>query len=100
MDNVARRDPKNFNNKMSVEQVQALAPSFDWNRYLEAVEAPPSSPHYIVHFAQFFRSLEPLIQQQSLDDWKVYLRWHLLHGSAAYLSEAFVNENWAFISTP
>ena len=30
MDNVARRDPKNLNNKMTFEQVQALTPSFDW----------------------------------------------------------------------
>jgi putative endopeptidase len=96
MDNVARRDPKNLNNKMSLEQVQALTPSFEWKHYIEVVGAPPSSPHYIVASPQFFRSLEPLIQQHSVDDWKVYLRWHLVHGSAPYLSKAFVDENWNF----
>jgi putative endopeptidase len=98
MDNVARRDPKNLNNKMSLEQVQALTPSFDWKQYMEAVHAPPSSPHYLVSSPQFFRSLEPLIQQHSVDDWKVYLRWHLIHGSAPYLGKAFVDENWTFYS--
>ncbi len=98
MDNVARRDPKNLNNKMSLEQVQALTPSFDWKHYIEMVEAPPSAPHYIVTSPQFFRGLEPLIQQHSVDDWKVYLRWHLVHGSAPYLSKAFVDENWNFYS--
>jgi len=98
MDNVARRDPKNLNNKMSFEQVQALTPSFDWKQYIEVVGAPPSLPHYIVSSPQFFRSLEPLIQQHSVDDWKVYLRWHLVHGSAPYLSKAFVDENWSFYS--
>jgi endothelin-converting enzyme/putative endopeptidase len=96
MDNVARRDPKNLNNKMNLEQVQALTPSFDWNHYIEVIGAPPSSPHYLVSSPEFFRKLEPLIQQHSLDDWKVYLRWHLVHGSAAYLSKAFVDENWDF----
>jgi putative endopeptidase len=96
MDNVARRDPKNLNNKMSLEQVQALTPSFEWKHYIEVVGAPPSSPHYIVASPQFFRSLEPLIQQHSVDDWKVYLRWHLVHGSAPYLRKAFVDENWNF----
>jgi putative endopeptidase len=96
MDNVARRDPKNLNNKMSLEQVQALTPSFEWKHYIEVVGAPPSSPHYLVASPQFFRSLEPLIQQHSVDDWKVYLRWHLVHGSAPYLSKAFVDENWNF----
>ncbi|MGA9965091.1 MAG: M13 family metallopeptidase [Terriglobales bacterium] len=98
MDNVARRDPKNLNNKMSLEQVQALTPSFDWKGYIEVVAAPPSSPHYIVASPQFFRSLEPLIQKHSVDDWKVYLRWHLVHGSAPYLGKAFVDENWNFYS--
>jgi len=98
MDNVARRDPKNLNNKMNLEQVQALTPSFDWKHYIEVVEAPPSSPHYLVSSPQFFRSLEPLIQKHSVDDWKVYLRWHLVHGSAPYLGKAFVDENWNFYS--
>ena len=98
MDNVARRDPKNLNNKMSLEQVQALTPSFDWKHYIEVVQAPPSPPHYIVTSPQFFRGLEPLVQQHSVDDWKVYLRWHLVHASAPYLSKAFVDENWDFYS--
>jgi putative endopeptidase len=98
MDNVMRRDPKNLNNKMSLEQVQALTPSFDWKGYIEVVGAPSSSPHYLVSSPQFFRNLEPLIQQHSTDDWKVYLRWHVVHGSAPYLSKAFVDENWNFYS--
>ncbi len=98
MDNVARRDPKNLNNKMSLEQLQALTPSFDWKHYIAVVGAPPSPPHYLVTSPQFFRGLEPIIQQRSLDDWKVYLRWHLVHGSAPYLNKALVDENWNFYS--
>ncbi len=98
MDNVARRDPKNLNNKMSFEQVQALTPSFNWKEYVADVQAPPSSPHYLVSSPEFFKELEQLIQQHSLNEWKVYLRWHLVTGSAPYLSKAFVDENWDFFS--
>ena len=28
----------------------------------------------------------------------MYLRWHLVHGSAPYLGKAFVDENWNFYS--
>jgi len=98
MDNVARRDPKNLNNKMSFEQVQALTPSFNWKQYAADIGAPPSAPHYIVTSPEFFKGLEQLIQQHSVDDWKAYLRWHLVHGSAPYLSKAFVDENWDFYS--
>ena len=31
MDNVTRRDPKNLNNKMTLAQVRALAPSIDFD---------------------------------------------------------------------
>jgi putative endopeptidase len=96
MDNVARRDPKNLNNKMSLEQVEALTPSFNWNGYLTTVEAPHSLPHYLVTSPKFFRELEQIIHQHSVEDWKPYLRWHLVHGSAPYLSKAFVDENWQF----
>jgi putative endopeptidase len=98
MDNVARRDPKNVNNKMSFEQVQALIPSFDWKKYLADVGAPPSAPHYLVSTPAFFKELEVLIQQHSVADWQVYLRWHLVHGSAPYLSKAFDDENWDFFA--
>ena len=98
MDNIMRRDPKNLNNKMSFEQVQALMPSFDLKAYVSEIGAPPSSPHYIVTSPQFFKGVNELLQQRSLDDWKAYLRWHLVHGAAPYLSKAFVDESWDFYS--
>jgi len=98
MDNVARRDPKNLNNKMSLDQIQALTPSFDFKRYIGIIGAPPSEPHYLVSSPDFFRGLNKLIQQHSVEDWKVYLRWQLIHGSAPYLNKAMVDENWNFFA--
>lgn len=40
MDPVRRRDPKNLNNKMSLAEVKALTPSFDWNLYLKSGQGP------------------------------------------------------------
>ena len=40
MDIVARRDPKNQDHKLSLAEVQALTPAFDWNRYFAAMHAP------------------------------------------------------------
>lgn len=95
MDAVARRDPKNLNNKMSLDQVKALTPSFDWQRYLTLVDAP-TSPRYLVSAPNFFKNLEMLLQQRSLDQWKTYLRWQWLHGSADRLNAAIVKEDFAF----
>ena len=97
MDNVKRRDPKNVNNKMSLAEVRTLAPSIDWDGYLKAVKAP-ASDHYIVTSPDFFRAVEKLINDHSLDHWKTYLRWQAIHRSAPYLTKAIVDENFDFFS--
>jgi len=95
MDLIPRRDPKNQNNKMSLQQVQALAPSFDFTRYLAAVHAP-SSPQYLVLAPDFFRGMEKLINSQPVDHWRAYLRWQTIYLMAGSLSDPFVEERFIF----
>lgn len=95
MDIVLRRDPKNQNNKMTLTQVQALTPSFDWKNYFAAMHAP-ASPQYIVVAPEFFRGVEKLIASEPVANWQAYLRYSALHNAAPFLSEAFVKENFDF----
>jgi putative endopeptidase len=95
MEIVARRDPKNLNNKMSLKQVQALTPSFNWNHYLAAMDAPVSGP-FLVTAPDFFRGVGKLIDTESLDHWKAYLRYSTLRLSASSLSQPFVEANFDF----
>lgn len=97
MDNVKRRDPKNINNKMSLAEVKALAPSIEWDAYLKAVKAPVSE-HYIVSSPDFFRAEEKLINQHPLEHWQAYMRWNVIHRSAPFLNKALVDENFAFFA--
>jgi endothelin-converting enzyme/putative endopeptidase len=97
MDNVKRRDPKNINNKMSLAQIRELTPSIDWELYLKTVKAP-SSDHYIVTSPDFFRAEEKLLAGHSLEQWKTYMRWQVLHRSAAALNKAMVDENFDFFA--
>jgi len=97
MDNVKRRDPKNINNKMTLAQVKALTPAINWDAYLKAVNAP-ASEHYIVTSPDFFRAEEKLINEHSLDHWKAYLRWQVIHRSAPYMTKAMVDENFDFFA--
>ena len=97
MDNVKRRDPKNINNKMTLAQVRALAPSIDLDSYLKAVHAP-ASDHYIVTSPEFFRAEEKLLNEHPLEHWQTYLRWQVIHRAAPYLTKAIVDENFKFFS--
>jgi putative endopeptidase len=95
MDLVKRRDPANLNHKLTGEQLRALAPSFLWDDYLKPIGVP-STAHYLVLTPDFYKALDQLITSQSLDNWKTYLRWHLVHDSASILGEPFVQENFNF----
>jgi putative endopeptidase len=95
MEEIPRRDAKKLNNKMSLAQVKALAPSFDFNRYLKLVNAP-ASPQYIVTTPKFFKGVEVMLQQHPLEHWRTYLQWRVLSGSASLLSDAFVQESFDF----
>jgi putative endopeptidase len=97
MEIVARRDPKNLDHEMGLNEVKKLAPSFDWDRYLQSVHAPANKT-YIVTSPDFFRGTEQLIQSEPLDHWQAYLKWQLLTGEAGALSEDFVNENFIFFA--
>jgi len=97
MDIVLRRDPKNQNNKVSLQQVQALTPSFNWKRYFAAMHAP-ESPQYLVLAPDFFRGVERLITTEPPEHWRAYLRYSVLFWMSPYLSQPFVDANFDFFS--
>ena len=95
MDIVSRRDPRNLNHKMSLDQVQALTPSFSWSHYFAAMQVP-ASPQYLVLAPDFFRGIQELISAEPIEHWRAYLRYSTLTFMAPSLSEPFVKENFDF----
>jgi len=96
LDVVSRRDPARIYHKTRREELEvSLDPSFGWAKYLKAVNAPPIE-NLNVAVPEFFKALDSLINTTSLDDWKTYLAWHVVHAEAPLLSNAFVNENFEF----
>jgi endothelin-converting enzyme/putative endopeptidase len=93
---VERRDPHKIYHKMSVADFQKLTPSFDWQHFLAASGVNVQSLN--VTQPKFFEEVERELQAVSLPEWKAYLRWHLVHAGAPYLSKAFVAENFDFYS--
>ena len=50
----------------------------------------------MVRQPDFFTAMVGLLNTIPLDDWKVWMKWHLLHEAAPVLSKPFVDENFAF----
>jgi putative endopeptidase len=95
MTRVDRRDPKNLDHKMTNVELEKISPEFGWQVYFAKV-GMPSLNSLNVSAPAFFKSMNEELQKENLADWKTYLRWHLVHANAPYLSSAFVNENFAF----
>lgn len=95
MDRTLRRDPKNFDHKMTVAAIEAMAPNFYLDRYFAATGAPQFKELNVAN-PDFFKSVNSLIESTSLDDWKTYMSWRVLHGAAPWLSDDFVQINFKF----
>jgi putative endopeptidase len=94
---VEQRDPHNLFHKMDRKALQALAPDFDWNSYL-AKSGVAAADTFNVTEPKFYQEMERQVQNNTLDDLKTYLRWHITSANAPYLSSKFVQENFDFYS--
>jgi len=93
MDRTSRRDPKNRDHKMSRDAAVSLASNFYLNRYFQDVNAP-NFTQLNVGNPEFFKQINSVLESESLDNLKTYVKWHLLNASAPWLSEPYVDANF------
>jgi putative endopeptidase len=94
-DLVTRRDPEKVYHKMTVKEVAMLGPDFDWAKFFKAVGAPPIQSLDIA-VPPFIKALNAVIDNNSLDDLKTYLTWHLANSNTEVLPTPFQEENFNF----
>jgi putative endopeptidase len=95
MTRVERREPKNLDHKMTTGELEKISPDFQWQVYFTKVGLPSLASLNVVA-PGFFKAMNEELNKESLADWKIYLRWHLVHADAPFLSSALLNENFAF----
>ncbi len=95
---VQRRDPQNVYHRMPQAGLKTLAPDFPWENYFTAVGLAGKGDVNVTA-PDFFKEMGNLVSAQSLANWKVYLRWHLINNTASSLSAPFVDENFHFNGT-
>ena len=92
---VQLRDPIKNYNKMDVRQLQDVTPDWNWSDYFKTIDLVESGD-VNVQQPEFFKAANDLFRSTSLDDWKAYLRWHLINATAPALSKDFVDEDFNF----
>jgi predicted metalloendopeptidase len=95
LDRTERRNPRLLHNNMSVAQLAALTPEFDFKQYFKD-RAAPGFDSLNVSVPDFFKSLGKVIDSSSLEDLKSYLSWHYINNYASELSKPFVEADFDF----
>ncbi len=92
---VQRRNPEANYHPMIKTQLLEMTPDFDWGRYFRGIGLPEIGK---VNVGQpdFFKAADKLLTNTPIDDWKTYLRWHVVNAASNTLSSKFVQESFNF----
>lgn len=96
MSRVDRRSPENTYNKMSYQQIVDLAPDLKFNNFFEANNIKFDTA--VVNQPDYIKAINNIITSTDLNTLKDYAYWKVVDEYAAYLSSAFVNQNFEFFS--
>ncbi|MGZ4823463.1 MAG: M13 family metallopeptidase [Terriglobales bacterium] len=97
MSRVQRRDPNAVYHRMSLQQLQEFSPTFPWKRYFRALGLQKVQALNVAA-PDFVKAMEAVITTEPLPALQAYLRWHLVHAQARWLSTPFVDEDFNFYS--
>ncbi|HEX4122534.1 MAG TPA: M13 family metallopeptidase [Verrucomicrobiae bacterium] len=89
------RDPVANYHKFPTSEVETNYPNLALDEFFETsgISAPPD---IVVRQPEFFAALNSLVKDRPLEDWKIYLRWHVLRTAAPRLYSAAEKESFHF----
>ena len=101
-DQVKDRDATLTYNKHTREQALALAPNLHFELWAKHSGIPAVAFDDLnIHEPSFFSGISELLANfdNQINQWKSWLKWNVISGSAAYLTDDLVNQNFAFYGT-
>ncbi len=100
MDRVQRRDPEATYNKMSVDELQKLCAIIDWKGFFNAAEIDLAKVNDLVlRQPDFIKDLNKNLKAFPIENWKTYMKFHLINDMANELSIDFEKQRFAFYGT-
>lgn len=89
------RDPEANYHKMTVAELQKLAPAFDWKQFFITIGLG-NIPDLNVGQPEPIAAVSQLIRKNSLDDIKLYLSWNIINTASSYLSDEIMDVSFDF----
>lgn len=96
MTRVEQRDPFKTYNKVTIADLNKLTPSLNWDVMMKDLEITGKYDYLVLGQPDFMKELENQLKKNSIDDWKIYLKWNVLNLAGNVLSSDFVNQDFYF----
>jgi putative endopeptidase len=93
--NMENRDAVKTYNRMTLKEIEDIAPGFNWTQFLSDL-GYPGIEEINVNQPAFVKGLSDMMQTENVEDWKIFLRWKLISAVAPCLSSEFENESFDF----
>lgn len=90
------RDPEKVYHKLDRKGLHKLTPKLGWDGYLEASGVPKKADGINVEVPEVYTKLEALLVKTDAKTLKAYLRWQLVHSTAAHMGKAAYDSHFAF----
>jgi putative endopeptidase len=85
-------------NKRTIEDAIKETPNINWKNLFKSLGVNDID-YFLMAQPGFFHKVNSMLTSVSVDDWKIYLRWHLINAMSSYLNSDFVNQDFAFFQT-
>ena len=97
MPRVDLRDPAKRYHIMTIAEVTALSPDYNWKQFLDGIGVGKASTLNVAS-PGYVKAVNAELEAENTAAFKSYFRWHTLHGAAPYLAKPFDEENFAFFN--
>src|SRR5690606_5955802 len=89
------RDVSLYYNPMQVADADRLTPNFSWTKFFE-VQGIGQPKLFSVSVPEYFREVDAMLADVAVEQWKSYLRFHVVDGASPYLSDEFARQHYEF----
>ncbi len=96
---VQNRDPNKTYNKYELAKLAELAPGYDWKSQLKTAGYEGKIDSVIVAQPSYLTGLAKVVDATPVSAWKAYFKWHVVSRYAPFLSQSFIDDQFAFTGT-
>ena len=96
LDKVASRDIRNFNNPTALADLQAMAPSINWEKFMDDMGVEKKVDTLLVMQPKYMKAMDAFLKSTSIEDIKTLMDWSTLNNAAGFLTTEIEKANWEF----